>query len=83
MTPGEHKLITFLICRKPCISSIPQELYIIRSQNGISSSRRKYTLMRDEIQRRRAAFDDIHTLRCDDKKAAAWIKKSRFDAMCS
>jgi hypothetical protein len=50
---GNHGEAVYIIKAKPCISSIPNELHLIKPQI--------YTLKRDDIQKRRisAFFDDI------------------------
>ena len=59
--PQIYKMFYLMIyCLAATHNNQGAALYIIRfARNGISSSRREYTLARDDIQRRRAAFGDI------------------------
>ena len=51
--------------------------YIINTECCISSSRRKYTLARDEIQPQRGWWYAPHVVRRWYTKPAAWINKNR------
>ena len=89
-----YKKANLQITAKPWISStrsvayhqFRKELHIIKAERFVyHHCERRYTLTRDDIQRRHAAFDDIHrTPRGDDiPLLSQWIEKRASRKRCS
>ena len=76
---------SFFITARPWISSIPQELHLINTECCISSlGKQQYTCVRDDIQGRLAALDDIRHTACGGEMPllSQWIKKkSRMETI--
>ena len=77
---------SFFITARPWISSIPQELHLINTECCISSlGKQQYTCVRDDIQGRLAALDDIRHTACGGEMPlpAQWIKrKAEWKPFC-